>query len=244
VMTAVRSLGKGLSAFIGLLPSGREDGQVAQPPWQANSGPARAIRRPTIFPRMGCAGHRRASHHLRPVGPSHMPSSPTRCAVAKQARDRGAHPFQRSAVGIGGGAIDQYGMPAGNSHPAEPLRHREARVAGDPIRSSRSPRSPAPSPYTAPSSGSSLPVPASSRSRTNQAGLSMTLQEVMLVMRCHPVHGRRVRSERNYEWRSRWSSPVVGLGGLEPPASSSGENALRSRPASTWDPVRRLLAPG
>jgi hypothetical protein len=29
VMTAVRSLGKGLSAFIGLLPSGREDGQVA-----------------------------------------------------------------------------------------------------------------------------------------------------------------------------------------------------------------------
>jgi hypothetical protein len=32
------------------------------------------------------------SHHLRPAGPPHMPSSPTRRAVAKQARDRGAHP--------------------------------------------------------------------------------------------------------------------------------------------------------
>jgi pterin 4 alpha carbinolamine dehydratase len=61
-----------------------------------------------------------------------MPSSPTRCAVAKQARDRGGAPFQRSAVGIGGGAIDHHGTPAGNGHPAEPLRHREARVAGDP----------------------------------------------------------------------------------------------------------------
>jgi hypothetical protein len=61
-----------------------------------------------------------------------MPSSPTRCAVAKQARDRGGAPFQRSAVGIGGGAIDHYGTPAGNGHPAEPLRHRETRVAGDP----------------------------------------------------------------------------------------------------------------
>jgi hypothetical protein len=46
-----------------------------------------------------------------------MPSSPTRCAVAKQARDRGGAPFQRSAVGIGGGAIDQYGTPAGNATP-------------------------------------------------------------------------------------------------------------------------------
>jgi hypothetical protein len=62
--------------------------------------------------------------------------------------------------------------------------------------------------------------PASNPSRTNQAGLSMTPQEVMLVMRCHAIHGRRVRSERNYEWRSRWLSLVVGLGGLEPPASS------------------------
>jgi hypothetical protein len=39
VMTAVRSLGNGLSAFIGLLPSGREDGQVAQPPWQGDQTP-------------------------------------------------------------------------------------------------------------------------------------------------------------------------------------------------------------
>jgi hypothetical protein len=46
-----------------------------------------------------------------------MPSSPTRCAVAKQARDRGGAPFQSSAVGIGGGAIDQYGTPAGNATP-------------------------------------------------------------------------------------------------------------------------------
>jgi hypothetical protein len=65
--------------------------------------------------------------------------------------------------------------------------------------------------------------PASNPSRTNQAGLSMTPQEVMPVMRCHAVHGRRVRSERNYEWRSRWLSLVVGLGGLEPPASSLSE---------------------
>ena len=34
VMTAVRSPGKGLSAFIGLLPSGRETGRFAQRPWQ------------------------------------------------------------------------------------------------------------------------------------------------------------------------------------------------------------------
>jgi hypothetical protein len=116
VMTAVRSAGNGLSAFIGLLPSGREDGQVAQPPWQGDQWSARAIRRPIIFPRMGCAGHRRAKSSPPAGGPSHMPSSPTRCALAKQARDRGA-PFQRSAVGIGGGAIDQYGTPAGNATP-------------------------------------------------------------------------------------------------------------------------------
>jgi hypothetical protein len=106
-----------LSAFIGLLPSGREDGQVAQPPWQANSGPARPIRRPTIFPRMGSADHRRAKSS-RPAGraPAHAELADTACG-RQQARDRGGAPFQRSAVGIGGGAIDHYGTPAGNATP-------------------------------------------------------------------------------------------------------------------------------
>src|SRR4029453_15452010 len=50
--------------------------------------------------------------------------------------------------------------------------------------------------------------------------LSMTPQEVMPVMRCHPVDGCRTSSKRTWDERSRWLLLVVGLGGLEPPASS------------------------
>jgi hypothetical protein len=51
-------------------------------------------------------------------------------------------------------------------------------------------------------------------------GLFMTPQEVMPVMRCHPIHGRRIASKQSSNERSRWLSPVVGLAGLEPAASS------------------------
>jgi hypothetical protein len=40
-----------LSAFIGLLPSGREDGQVAQPPWQSEQWSSQDDQTdPIIFP--------------------------------------------------------------------------------------------------------------------------------------------------------------------------------------------------
>jgi hypothetical protein len=53
VMTAVRSLGNGLSAFIGLLPSGREDGQVAQPPWQGEQWSGQGDQTTHHFPEDG-----------------------------------------------------------------------------------------------------------------------------------------------------------------------------------------------
>jgi hypothetical protein len=47
----------------------------------------------------------------------------------------------------------------------------------------------------------------------------MTPQEVMPVMRCHPLDACRTGSKRACDERSRWLL-LVGLGGLEPPASS------------------------
>jgi hypothetical protein len=56
--------------------------------------------------------------------------------------------------------------------------------------------------------------------RTGSGRLSMTPQEVMPVMRCRPVDACRTGSKGTWDEHSRWLLLVVGLGGLEPPASS------------------------
>src|SRR5829696_6521162 len=61
------------------------------------------------------------------------------------------------------------------------------------------------------------------RTYRDNAGVLMTPQEVMPVMRCHPVHGCQTGSEGSHRQRIGWLSLVVGLPGLEPGTSSLSE---------------------
>ena len=64
----------------------------------------------------------------------------------------------------------------------------------------------------------------------------------MPVMRCHPLDACRTGSKRACDERSRWLLLVVGLGGLEPAASSlSASRAHRcaDRRYCRWRPTVR-----